>query len=116
MQQRYGAIPVIRRALLVAFVLLAIPGVVALSMSAPTVGSLAAIAPLGALSTGAGYLTFATLVGRAGATRGAVAIYLVPLVAIALGAVFRNEHPGAIALAGALLVTFGAILVGRSRR
>jgi drug/metabolite transporter (DMT)-like permease len=116
MQQRYGAIAVIRRALLVAFVLLAIPGVVALTMSAPTVGSLAAIVPLGALSTGAGYLTFATLVGRAGATRGATAIYLVPVVAIALGAVFRGEHPGAIALGGAALVTVGAVLAGRSHR
>jgi drug/metabolite transporter (DMT)-like permease len=116
MQQRYGAIAVIRRALLVAFVLLAIPGVVALTMSAPTVGSLAAIVPLGALSTGAGYLTFATLVGRAGATRGAIAIYLVPVVAIALGAVFRGEHPGAIALGGAALVTVGAVLAGRSHR
>ncbi len=116
MQQRYGAIAVIRRALLVAFVLLAIPGVVALTLSEPTLGSLAAIVPLGALSTGAGYLTFATLVGRAGATRGTVAIYLVPVVAIALGAVFRGEHPGTIALGGAALVTVGAVLVGRSRR
>jgi len=116
MQQRYGAIAVIRRALLVAFVLLAIPGVVALTLSEPTWGSLAAIVPLGALSTGAGYLTFATLVGQAGATRGAVAIYLVPVVAIALGVVFRGEHPSAIALGGAALVTVGAVLVGRSRR
>ena len=116
MQQRYGAIAVIRRALQVAFVLLAIPGVIALTMSAPTLGSLAALIPLGALSTGAGYLTFATLVGRVGATRGAVAIYLVPVVAIALGALFRGEHPGAVALGGAALVTVGAVLVGRSRR
>ena len=116
MQQRYGAIAVISRALLVAFVLLAIPGVVGLTLSAPTWASLAAMVPLGALSTGAGYLTFATLVGRAGATRGAVAIYLVPVVAIALGAVFRSEHPSAIAIGGAALVTVGAVLVGRSHR
>jgi drug/metabolite transporter (DMT)-like permease len=116
LQQRYGAIAVIRRALQVAFALLAIPGVIALTMSSPTLGSLAAMVPLGALSTGAGYLTFATLVGRAGATRGAVAIYLVPVVAIALGALFRGEHVGALALAGAALVTVGAVLVGRSRR
>lgn len=116
LQQRYGALALIRWALLVAFTVLAVPGVVALAESSPTLGSLAAIIPLGALSTAAGYLTFATLVGRAGATRGAVAIYLVPVVAIALGAVFRGEHPGAGALAGAALVTVGAVLVGRSRR
>ncbi len=115
MQQRYGAFVVIRGALLVAFVLLAIPGVIALSLSAPTLGSLAAMVPLGALCTGAGYVTFTTLVGRAGATRGAVAIYLVPVVAIALGVLFRGEHPGVAALGGAVLVTLGALLVGRSR-
>jgi drug/metabolite transporter (DMT)-like permease len=116
LQQRYGALPVITRALVVAFGLLAVPGVVALASSDPTLGSLAAMLPLGALSTGAGYVTFATLVGRAGATRGAVAIYLVPVVAIGLGTVFRGEHLAAAALAGAALVSLGAMLVGRSRR
>ena len=81
---------------------------------APNFGSLAAIVPLGILSTGAGYVTFTTLVGRAGATRGAVPIYLVPVVAIALGIAFRNGHPSAIALLGAALVTVSAVLVGRS--
>jgi drug/metabolite transporter (DMT)-like permease len=89
---------------------------VALASSDPTLGSLAAMLPLGALSTGAGYVTFATLVGRAGATRGAVAIYLVPVVAIGLGTVFRGEHLAAAALAGVALVSLGAMLVGRSRR
>ena len=67
-------------------------------------------------SPASGDPTFATLVGRAEATRGAVAIYLVPVVAIALGALFRGEHPGTVALGGAALVTAGAVLVGRSRR
>lgn len=116
LQQRYGALAVIGRAQLVAFVLLLVPGVVALVQSAPTVGSIAAILPLGVISTGAGYVSFTTLVGRAGATRGAVAIYLVPVVAIALGVLFRDERPSPIALIGVALVTAGALVVGRSQR
>jgi drug/metabolite transporter (DMT)-like permease len=116
LQQRYGALAVIGRAQLVAFVLLLVPGVVALVQSAPTVGSIAAILPLGVVSTGAGYVSFTTLVGRAGATRGAVAIYLVPVVAIALGVLFRDERPSPIALIGVALVTAGALVVGRSQR
>jgi drug/metabolite transporter (DMT)-like permease len=116
LQQRYGALVVISRALAVSVVLLAIPGVIALAQSSPTAGSIAAVIPLGVLSTGAGYVTFATLVGRAGATRGAVAIYLVPVVAVVLGVIFRGDHVEAIALCGAVLVTIGAVLTGRSRR
>jgi drug/metabolite transporter (DMT)-like permease len=116
LQQRYGSIAVIARALLVAFVLLAVPGVVAVAQSSPRLGSIAALVPLGALSTGAGYVTFTALVGRAGATRGAVAIYLVPVVAIVLGVLFRDEHPGALALVGAALVSAGAVIVGRSHQ
>ena len=116
LQQRYGGLVVISRALAVSLVLLTIPGVIALTQSSPTIGSLAAVIPLGVLSTGAGYVTFATLVGRAGATRGAVAIYLVPVVAVILGVIFRGDHVDAVALAGAVLVTIGAVLTGRSRR
>jgi drug/metabolite transporter (DMT)-like permease len=116
LQQRYGSLTVIARALAVAFVLLAIPGAVALGQSDVTAGSIAAVVPLGILSTGVGYVTFSTLVGRAGATRGAVAIYLVPVVAIALGVVFRGDHVGAVALGGAVLVIAGAVLAGQSRR
>jgi len=114
LQQRYGALAVIGRAQLVAFVLLLVPGVVALAQSTPTVGSIAAILPLGVICTGAGYVSFTTLVGRAGATRGAVAIYLVPVVAIALGVLFRDERPSPVALVGVALVTLGALVVGRS--
>ena len=66
------------------------------------------------ICTGAGYVSFTTLVGRAGATRGAVAIYLVPVVAIALGVLFRDERPSPVALVGVALVTLGALVVGRS--
>jgi drug/metabolite transporter (DMT)-like permease len=114
LQQRHGSLAVILRALVVAAALLAVPGVVGLAAAGASAASLAAMLPLGLASTALGYVAFTALVGRAGAARGAVAIYLVPLVAIALGLAVRGEHaaPGQLAGAGAILA--GAILVGRS--
>jgi len=76
-------------------------------------GSVAAMVPLGLLGTGWAYVAFVTLSGRAGATRGAVAIYFTPVVAIALGVLVRDEHVAALSLLGAVLVIAGAWLTSR---
>jgi drug/metabolite transporter (DMT)-like permease len=55
----------------------------------------------------------ASLVGRVGATRGSVAIYFLPVVAIGLGVAFRDETVAAISLAGTGLVLAGAYLTSR---
>ena len=107
-QQRYGALPVILRALLVALAVLAVPGVIGLAASDPEAGSLAAMLPLGLVSTGLGYVTFTALLGRAGATRGATAVYFVPVVAILLGVTLEGESAPALALVGAAVVLAGA--------
>ena len=57
-----------------------------------------------------------TLVGRVGAARGAVAIYFVPIVAIALGVVFLDERVSPLAILGTLLVLTGAWLTSRRSR
>ena len=114
LQQRYGSLAVILRALLVAAALLAIPGAIGLAASDPTAGSAAAMLPLGLLCTGLGYVCFTALVGRVGATRGAVAIYFVPVVAIGLGVTLRGEHADAAAIAGTAAVLAGAWLTGRA--
>jgi drug/metabolite transporter (DMT)-like permease len=69
--------------------------------------------PLGLLGTGWAYVAFTTLAGRAGATRGAVAVYFTPVVAIALGVLVRNEHVAAVSIFGAALVMLGAWLTSR---
>ncbi|MGH9032573.1 MAG: DMT family transporter, partial [Acidimicrobiia bacterium] len=114
LQQRYGALPVLLRALLVALVIVTPVGVAALPGSEWNAGNAAAMVPLGLLGTGWAYVAFATLSGRAGATRGAVAIYFTPVVAIVLGVVVRDEHVAVIALLGAALVMIGAWLTSRS--
>ena len=54
-----------------------------------------------------------TLVGRAGATRGAVAVYFIPVVAIVLGVVFRGERIAPISIVGTGLVLLGAAFATR---
>jgi drug/metabolite transporter (DMT)-like permease len=113
LQQRYGALPVLLRALLVALAIVAPVGIAALPSSDLAGGSALAMIPLGLLGTGWAYVAFTTLSGRAGATRGAVAIYFTPLVAIALGVLVRDEHVAAVSLLGAALVMLGAWLTSR---
>ena len=113
LQQRYGALPVLLRALLIAFAIVLPIGVAGLPGSELHGGSAAAMVPLGLLGTGWAYVAFVTLSGRAGATRGAVAIYFTPVVAIALGVLVRDEHVAALSLLGAVLVIAGAWLTSR---
>jgi len=99
--------------LLVALCLVGPVGVAALPGSEWAAGSAAAMLPLGLLGTGWAYVAFATLAGRTGATRGAVAIYFTPVVAIVLGVVVRDEHVASVSLVGAGLVMLGAWLTSR---
>lgn len=113
LQQRYGALPVVWRAQLVAVVLVLPYGLVSIPGSEFEVASLLALIVLGLLSTGLAFLLMAVLVGRAGATRGAVAIYFLPVVATTLGVVFRDETVGPIGIVGMALVLVGAWLTSR---
>lgn len=114
-QQRYGSLPVVLRAQLVAVGLLAPAAVASIPSSSWAWNSAAAMLPLGILGTGAAFLTFTTLLGRAGAARGAIAVYLVPVVAVFLGVVVRDESVAPLALFGSGLVILGAWLAGSGK-
>jgi drug/metabolite transporter (DMT)-like permease len=114
LQQRHGALPVIWRAELVAVALVAPLGIATLSGSAFAWSSLAAVAALGALGTALAFVAFATLAGRVGSTRASVTVYFLPAVAIALGALFRDETIAGVSLLGTVLVTAGAYVTSRS--
>jgi drug/metabolite transporter (DMT)-like permease len=109
LQARNGTLPVIWRAQLAALVLLAPAGLVGLGASAPTPTSLAATAALGIISTGTAFACFAMLVGRVGAPRASIATYLVPVVAILIGAL-AAEPLRPLSLVGIVLVLAGAYL------
>jgi drug/metabolite transporter (DMT)-like permease len=68
---------------------------------------------LGTLGTGVAFVMMAALVGRAGAARGAVAIYFIPVVATIEGALFLGESVSPVALGGVALVLLGAWLTSR---
>jgi drug/metabolite transporter (DMT)-like permease len=113
LQQRYGALPVLLRAQVAALVIVVPFGVAAVPGSRWAWGPALAMLPLGVLGTGLAFVLMATLVGRVGGPRGTVAIYFVPLVAIAAGALFRDERIHVLALVGTVLVLVGAWVTSR---
>ena len=72
-----------------------------------------AVAWLGLLGSGIAYILFFRLIQSIGATRTAMVTYLMPVVAVILGAVFNNESIHWTLIAGLLLVVGGAALVNR---
>ena len=116
LQRRNGALPVIWRAQLVALVVLAPVGAVGAAGSEFAVSSLAAMVALGAVGTALAFVWFTTLIGRVGPMRGSLAVYFIPLVAIALGALLRDETVYLAALFGTVLVLAGAYLTSRGER
>jgi drug/metabolite transporter (DMT)-like permease len=116
LQQRYGALPVIFRAQLVALVVVLPFGLAALPGSRWSWAGALAMVALGVFGTGLAYVASSTLLGRAGPTRGAVSIYFIPVVALVLGVTFRDEEVSPIALAGIALVLVGAWLTSRRER
>lgn len=113
LQQRYGSLPVVFRAQLVALLAVLPFGLAALPGSRFAWSAATATLSLGLFGTGLAFIAMATLVGRAGATRGAVAIYFVPVVALILGVTLRDETVSASALGGIALVLVGAWLTSR---
>lgn len=115
LQKRYGALPVLLRAQMFALSFTLIPGLIGATQSEFSWTSLGAMVPLGCLGTGLAFVGLTTLVGRVGAARGSVTIYFLPVIAIALGAIFLNDKIALISLVGAALVIAGAVLASRTQ-
>jgi len=113
LQQRYGALPVMLRTQVVGLAVVTPFGLWGLRSSSFAWPSVLAMVPLGVLGTGVAFVMMATLVGRVGGPRGALAIYFVPLVAIVLGVTILGERIAPSALVGMGLVLVGAWLTSR---
>ncbi|HUP43903.1 MAG TPA: DMT family transporter, partial [Thermoanaerobaculia bacterium] len=113
LQQKYGALPVLLRAQLAALLVVVPFGLWHLPGSTWAWEPALAMIPLGVLGTGVAFVLMTTLVGRAGAARGSVAIYFVPIVAIVLGVGLLGERLAPSAVAGTALVLLGAWLTSR---
>lgn len=113
LSQKYGPLPVVFRAELVAFAIVTPIGLLQIPDSTWSWESALVMLPLGILGTGAAFALMATLTGRVGGPRASVAIYFLPIVAIALGVIILGESVELIALAGVLLVMAGAWIASR---
>lgn len=116
LQQRYGPVPVLFRSQLGALAMTAPFALSGIGDSTFDGGALAAVVALGALGTGVAFVTLGALLARVGAARGSVAVYLVPVVAVVAGVVFRDEQVAALSLVGMALVAAGAFLTSRAER
>jgi len=113
LQGRYGSRPLMARVLALGTLWTLPFGLVSLPSSDAELAPLLAVAVLGLVGTGIAFLLMGTLIGRVGATRATFITYLIPVVALALGVVFQDDHVEAIALLGVVLVVAGAILASR---
>lgn len=113
MQQTYGALVVMARAQWVAAVLVTPFGIYGLTRSSFAWPSLLAMLVVGVLGTGLAYVMMGTLSGRVGATRAAFVTYAIPVVALVLGVVLRDEVVAPAAVAGVVAVIAGAALASR---
>ena len=116
LQQRYGSIAVIWRAQMFALVFTLPYALAGVGDSSAEWKPIGAVFILGALGTGVAFVAAGTLMGRVGATRGSIIAYVIPVVALILGVVLRDEHVEAIAIAGLALVLVGAYLTSRAGR
>jgi len=110
LQRRYGSRAVMGRMLALATIWTLPFGLAGSSLE---LAPILAVAVLGLVGTGGAFLLMGSLVGRVGATRASFITYLIPVVALALGVVFQDDHVSAPALAGVVLVVAGAVLASR---
>ncbi|MEV0457875.1 DMT family transporter [Catellatospora methionotrophica] len=78
------------------------------------VDAVASVVVLGVLGTGAAYVLNYRLIADVGPTAASVVTYLLPAVAVVLGAVFLAETPTAAMVGGTVLVLAGVLLTQRA--
>ena len=111
--QRYGSLPVLLRAQLVAIAVVLPFGLWGLPSSEWDWPAAGAMVLLGVFGSGLAFVASTTLGARAGPTRGAIPIYFLPVVAMALGGLVRHERITPAAITGVALVIVGAWLSSR---
>lgn len=111
--QRYGSLVVTSRMLALASIWTAPFGLWGLAQSEWALSSAAAVTVLGVFGTALAYAFMGTLVSRVGATRASFITYLIPVVALLLGVLFRDDAVQVVAMVGVALVIGGAVLASR---
>jgi drug/metabolite transporter (DMT)-like permease len=112
--QRYGALPAMLNAQAISLIMVLPYAATDVADSSFAVDSFLAILALGLTSSGGALIAMSTLASRVGAPRANVAVYFVPIVAIVLGVLIRDDTVKAIAIGGIALVLIGAFLTSRA--
>lgn len=115
LQATYGSVNLMARTLALATIWTAPLGLLGFGDSRWELGPVIAVVVLGIVGTGIAFALMAQLVGRVGSTRASFITYLIPVVSLVLGVVFRDDQVAAGALIGVGLVIGGAILASRAR-
>jgi drug/metabolite transporter (DMT)-like permease len=116
LQRRYGSLGVMARMLALATMWTAPFGLWSVPGSTLEWGPVLSVAFIGAVGTGIAFVVMASLVGSVGSTRAAMATYLIPVVAMVLGVVVRDEQVGWTGVLGVALVVVGAYFASRAER
>lgn len=112
-QQKYGSVPLMARMLGLGTIWIAPFGLLGVPGSSLAWPSLAASVVVGVVGTGLAFVIMGNLVGSVGSTRASFITYVIPVVALVLGVVFRGDEVAPIGLAGVALVVIGALLASR---
>ena len=112
-QQHYGSIPLMARMLALATIWIAPLGLLDVPESTFAWGPLVATVVVGVVGTGLAFVIFGNLVGSVGSTRASFITYMIPVVAIVLGVVFRGDVVAPLSVVGVGLVIIGAVLASR---
>jgi drug/metabolite transporter (DMT)-like permease len=115
LQQRNGALPVIWRALAVGLALTAPLGVADVLNAQWSPRPVLALLALGVFGTGIANVLAATAAGRMGATRASGTTFIMPVVALFLGVLVRNEDVSALSVLGVAVCLAGAWLLRRAQ-
>ncbi len=114
LQRKYGGLPVLWRAQMVAFVLITPFAVPSLDEIEFAWGPFMAMVALGVFGTALAFVVMASNAGRLGSTRASVSVYIVPVVSLLLGSLVRHESVAALAVAGCAVAILGAYLTNRT--
>lgn len=113
LQQRYGSVNLMAKTLAVATIWTIPYGLWQLDDAEWELQPVVAVVVLGVIGTGIAFALMGTLVGSVGATRASFITYLIPVVALVLGVVFRDDEVFALEIVGVAFVITGALLASR---
>lgn len=113
LQQRNGGLPVIWRALGVALLLTAPLGLPELLAARWTARSALSMLALGSLGTALAQVLMARAAGEFGAATASSSNFLIPVVALGLGLIVRDEQVAPVSVVGCAVCLAGAWLISR---